>query len=69
MSVYAQANVLAIPRSLAFETMPFAQRNPKPCPVLDVLGAGEALGVKLPAPRICRTGLWASGRQLHRAVG
>ncbi|MDC5697068.1 putative hydro-lyase [Intrasporangium calvum] len=41
---YAQANIIAVPRGLAFETLLFAQRNPKPCPILDVLDAGEVRG-------------------------
>lgn len=41
---YAQANIIAVPKALAFETLLFAQRNPKPCPILDVLDAGEIRG-------------------------
>ena len=36
---YAQANLAMLPRELAFDFMLFAQRNPKPCPVLDVIEA------------------------------
>jgi uncharacterized protein YcsI (UPF0317 family) len=28
----AQANLVVLPRSLAFDFLVFAQRNPKPCP-------------------------------------
>ncbi|MGB3762955.1 MAG: DUF1445 domain-containing protein, partial [Ornithinimicrobium sp.] len=38
---FAQANVIALPQSLAFDMMVFAQRNPKPCPLLEVIGAGS----------------------------
>ncbi|MFB1295711.1 putative hydro-lyase [Mycobacterium sp. pW049] len=41
---YAQANLIAVPRDYAFDLMLFAQRNPKPCPVLDVLEAGQYAG-------------------------
>ena len=41
---YAQANVLAIPREHAFDFLLFAQRNPKPCPILGVLEPGETTG-------------------------
>lgn len=41
---FAQANVLALPREHAFEFLLFAQRNPKPCPILGVLEAGETTG-------------------------
>ena len=37
-----QANLVAIPRAHALDFAVFCQRNPKPCPLVDVLaGAGE----------------------------
>ena len=41
---HAQANLVIVPRELAFDVLLFAQRNPKPCPVLGVLDAGETTG-------------------------
>lgn len=41
---FAQGNLLIVPRDLAFDVLLFAQRNPKPCPVLGVLDAGEVSG-------------------------
>ncbi|TLM74968.1 putative hydro-lyase [Pseudarthrobacter sp. NamB4] len=41
---YAQANVISIPREHAFDLLLFVQRNPKPCPILGVLDAGETTG-------------------------
>lgn len=41
---FAQANLVVVPRDWAFELLLFAQRNPKPCPVLAVLDAGEVTG-------------------------
>lgn len=41
---FAQANLVAVPRELAYDLLLFAQRNPKPCPVLDVLDAGAVAG-------------------------
>ena len=41
---WTQANLLTLPRELAFDFLLFAQRNPKPCPVLDVLEAGAVSG-------------------------
>ncbi len=38
---YAQANVAILPKDLAFDFLLFAQRNPKPCPVLEVLDPGH----------------------------
>ena len=38
---YVQANLVMIPKDLAFNFLLFCVRNPKPCPILDVLEAGE----------------------------
>ncbi|MBV9383782.1 MAG: putative hydro-lyase [Streptosporangiaceae bacterium] len=62
---YVQANLVAVPRDLAFDFMLFAQRNPKPCPLLDVTDPGSAatslapgadLRTDLPAYRVWRDG-------------
>lgn len=41
---FTQANTISLPRAIAYDFLLFAQRNPKPCPVLDVLDAGEVAG-------------------------
>lgn len=38
---YAQANLLMLPQDLAFEFLLFCQRNPRACPVLEVLESGR----------------------------
>jgi uncharacterized protein YcsI (UPF0317 family) len=38
---YVQGNLVMLPKSQAFSFLLFCMRNPKPCPVLDVLEAGE----------------------------
>jgi uncharacterized protein YcsI (UPF0317 family) len=38
---YAQANLVVLPKASAFEFLLFCQRNPKPCPVLDVTEPGS----------------------------
>lgn len=38
---WTQANLVAVPRDLAYDVLLFAQRNPAPCPVLDVTEPGE----------------------------
>jgi uncharacterized protein YcsI (UPF0317 family) len=43
---YVQANLVVVPRDLAFDFLLFCQRNPKPCPLLDVTEAGS------PEPRL-----------------
>jgi uncharacterized protein YcsI (UPF0317 family) len=47
---YAQANLAILPRADAFDFLRFAQRNPKPCPILEVLDAGD------PIPRLTAPG-------------
>ncbi len=37
---YTQVNLVAVPQDLAFWFLLFCQRNPRPCPVLEVLEAG-----------------------------
>jgi uncharacterized protein YcsI (UPF0317 family) len=62
---YAQANLIAVPAGVAAELREFAERNPKPCPLLDVTGPGEVhtglaagadLRTDLPAYRVWRRG-------------
>lgn len=62
---YTQANLVAVPRDWAYDVLLFAQRNPKPCPVLDVtesgcpttvLAPGADLRTDLPRYRIWRSG-------------
>jgi uncharacterized protein YcsI (UPF0317 family) len=38
---YVQANLVVLPRDLAFDFLLFCQRNPKPCPLLDVTEPGS----------------------------
>ncbi len=38
---YAQANLVILDRKFAFEFLLFCQRNPQPCPVLEVLEPGD----------------------------
>ena len=40
-SGYIQANLVMIPKELAFHFLLFCVRNPKPCPILDVLEPGQ----------------------------
>src|SRR5690349_18991879 len=42
---FAQANLVILPRDLAYDFLLFCTRNPKPCPLLDVTEAGS------PVPR------------------
>src|SRR4029453_13089906 len=43
---FVQANLVVVPRELAFDFLLFCQRNPKPCPLLDVTEPGD------PRPRL-----------------
>ncbi|NEO94832.1 MAG: putative hydro-lyase [Moorea sp. SIO3G5] len=40
-SGYVQANLVVLPKSVAFDFLLFCHRNPKPCPLLDVTDVGE----------------------------
>ena len=63
---YAQANLMILPKEQAFDFLLFAQRNPKPCPLLGVSepgdprlpNLGEDLDIRtdVPAYRIWRNG-------------
>lgn len=47
---HIQANLAILPKELAFEFLVFAQRNPKPCPILDVTDVGD------PEPKLVAPG-------------
>jgi uncharacterized protein YcsI (UPF0317 family) len=47
---HVQANLVVVPRDLAFDFLLFCQRNPKPCPLLDVTDPGS------PEPRLVAPG-------------
>jgi uncharacterized protein YcsI (UPF0317 family) len=62
---YVQANLVMLPKDRAFDFLLFCVRNPKPCPILDVLEPGETepsiapgadLRTDLPRYRIYRDG-------------
>lgn len=38
---FVQANLVMLPKEWAFDFLLFCQRNPKPCPLLDVTDAGD----------------------------
>ncbi|MBI1904860.1 MAG: putative hydro-lyase [Rhodocyclales bacterium] len=38
---HVQANMMIVPREYAFDLLLFCQRNPKPCPLVEVLDAGQ----------------------------
>jgi uncharacterized protein YcsI (UPF0317 family) len=47
---FAQANLVILPRELAYDFLLFCQRNPKACPLLDVTDAGSPVPTAI-APR------------------
>jgi uncharacterized protein YcsI (UPF0317 family) len=64
-----QANLMVVPREAAFEFLLFCQRNPKPCPVIEVVEAGRVepccapgadLRTDLPRYRVYRDGRLAA---------
>lgn len=44
---YAQANLVVLPKELAYDFLLFAQRNPKPCPILEVSDVGSRYLTKI----------------------
>jgi uncharacterized protein YcsI (UPF0317 family) len=62
---FVQANLMVVPREAAFDFLLFCQRNPKPCPVIEVVEAGAVeplcapgadLRTDLPRYRVYRDG-------------
>jgi uncharacterized protein YcsI (UPF0317 family) len=47
---YAQANLVVLPKTLAYDFLLFCHRNPKPCPLLEVTDPGD------PEPRTAAPG-------------
>ena len=45
---HTQANMLTVPREYAYDVLLFAQRNPAPCPVLEVTEPGSRRSVLAP---------------------
>ncbi|MFO0928374.1 MAG: putative hydro-lyase [Gemmataceae bacterium] len=39
---FVQANLVVVPKALAFDFLQFCRRNPQPCPLLDVTDPGSA---------------------------
>src|SRR3970282_404491 len=38
---FVQANLVVVPAAYAYDFLLFCQRNPKPCPLLEVIDAGS----------------------------
>src|SRR2546421_4757829 len=63
---FVQANLVILPKEWAFDFLLFCQRNPKPCPLLDVTEPGDPepktvapgadLRTDLPAYRVWKNG-------------
>ncbi len=54
---YVQANLAILPRDMAFDFLVFCQRNPKPCPVIEVIEAGHVEPVQTAPGADIRTDL------------
>ena len=69
---YVQANLVALPRDLAYDFLLFCQRNPQPCPLLEVtepgspepvlVAPGADLRFDLPRYRVFRHGVLTEER-------
>ncbi|MDH4247537.1 MAG: putative hydro-lyase [Deltaproteobacteria bacterium] len=69
---FVQANLVVVPQAYAFDFLLFCQRNPKPCPLLEVVEAGSVepkrlapgadIRTDLPRYRVFRNGEMAEER-------
>jgi uncharacterized protein YcsI (UPF0317 family) len=69
---FIQANLAVLPKELAFDFLLFCQRNPKPCPIIDVTEAGSGIPAlaapsgdiktDIPKYRVYRNGEFAEER-------
>ncbi len=64
---FVQANLVILPQDWAFEFLLFCQRNPRPCPLLEVTDIGQPTALRLAADGDLRTDLpryriWEHGR-------
>ncbi|HEY3047420.1 MAG TPA: putative hydro-lyase [Polaromonas sp.] len=68
---YLQANLMIIPQAQAFDFLMFCQRNPKPCPLIEVLEPGQRepacakgadIATDIPGYRVYRDGQLAEER-------
>jgi uncharacterized protein YcsI (UPF0317 family) len=62
---YMQANLMVVPQAVAFDFLLFCQRNPKPCPLIEVLADGAreprcapsaSVATDIPGYRVYRDG-------------
>lgn len=69
---YVQANLMIVPKEWAFDFLLFCQRNPKPCPLIEVLEAGcftprcadgADIRTDLPGYRVYEDGVLTQERQ------
>ncbi|MEX2314466.1 MAG: putative hydro-lyase, partial [Thermomicrobiales bacterium] len=54
---YTQANLVVLPRELAYDFLLFCVRNPKPCPIIDVTDAGSPVPAQAAPAADLRTDL------------
>ena len=68
---FIQANLMIVPKDQAFDFLLFCQRNPKPCPLVEVLAPGQLepacapganLATDLPGYRVYRDGVLVEER-------
>lgn len=70
---FVQTNLVILPRDLAFDFLLFSQRNPKPCPVIEVTDAGSpeptasapGADLRTDVPRYC---VYRDGRLTQEAT-
>lgn len=74
---YLQANLMIVPQAQAFDFLLFCQRNPKPCPLIEVMEPGQLeptcapganLATDLPGYRVYRDGEFTEERNDISAI-
>ncbi len=51
---YAQGNLVILPKAYAFDFLLFSMRNPKPCPILEVVESGKNLKQTAPGEPVTK---------------
>jgi len=51
---YAQGNLVILPKAYAFDFLLFSMRNPKPCPILEVVESGKILSLTAPGEPVTK---------------
>ena len=63
---FVQANLVILPKEQAFDFLLFCQRNPKPCPLLDVTEPGDPVTHSIAPTADLKTGVNKINRMFNQ---